>query len=232
MKKVLVLFLVAMLLFSVTSCSTDVPENEAESEADETKATEVEENEASETETADEDSQGAEDEESASDVNLADLEAMNSVEKNDTFLAKVTKAEKAPGLFDDGSAVVSLEGEDGVVLTVENLTVNTINEFTVLVLATDSDGKGRDFGTLQGLNQSVSFDGTVVSSYSNYVKVMGTKTADLAPGKSDSYSIKCNLDNIENVNAIVYSYVDSNGNEIVNNACAQWLSYTTETTTY
>jgi hypothetical protein len=138
---------------------------------------------------------------------------------------------KVEGGYDNGSAVVDINGEDAVVIKLKNNTSSTIQKFTILVLFTDENRKGCKMGLFQDISNSYIIDGKVVS-YSNCVEVMGTESANLKSGTEEAYAVQCDMKCFENVNVIVYSYVDSTGKEIVNENYEEWLKNTSEIAVY
>jgi len=62
--------------------------------------------------------------------------------------------------------------------------------------------------------------------YSEHVVEMGTDSTQIASGESETYTIRCTASRFENVNMIVYSYTDANGNEVINEKAYEWLANT------
>lgn len=154
-----------------------------------------------------------------------DLNALKAVEDADTFNVSVISIEKFKDGY-KGGAVLSLVGDDAILVKIKNNTGAKIQNFKVLVLATDKNGNGCDLGKLQSMPKTIITNEHKVEKYSNYVKCLENNTADLAVGAEKEYGVRCNLQKIENVNAIVYSYVDATGKEVVNNNYEKWLEKT------
>lgn len=229
MKKWLTLLLALAVLGSFAACSEEKEQPPAASSA--VSQEQKNENPSSATSSEEQSQENSEEDDSKNELRI-DLEALKTVENADTFELKVIQAKPMKGLFDNGSAVVDLNGEDGIVLAMANRGNNTIEEFTVLILCTDENGKGVDLGALvSSPDMLLGSDGTVMS-YSQHVKVMGTDSAGLAPGTNEEFSIQCDLTNIANVNAMVYSYVNATGEEIVNENANAWLTNTLEVKAY
>ena len=222
MKELLAIIIVVVLAMSVSACGNSIDKERSSSvmtdvsdDTDSSKAAESVDSDISSGQETEEDSL------------CIDLEALGLIEKEDNFALKVKEKQAVEGLFDNGSAVVDLNGEDGLVITIENLLDTNVEEFTILILCTDANGKGCDLGGLASPS-NVTISGGKVISYSNYVKTMGTTTAGLKANSNKEFSIQCKLGEIENVNAIIYSYKNADGKEVVNENCEEWLTNTLE----
>lgn len=224
MKKIVVLLLAGLLMLTFSACV----ESERKDSSDNESTTQTE------TQSKDQESSNVteSEEEETDESEVVDTAALAKIEQADDFAIKIKAAKAVEGLFDNGSTVIDLNGEDGVLLTIENSLDITVNEFAVLILCTDENGKGCDLGTLNLTSPSTAIiDGQVVS-YSDYVKFMGTSEADLAPNNSKEFSLQCDLGKIKNVNAIIYSYTDADGNEIVNENYVDWMKNTVDIKVY
>jgi hypothetical protein len=211
MKKILALLLVLSLAFSFVAYGGDKKSDDAEET--EKKTTEKVENTEPSTEPV------TEPEKVEPKV---DLTALSAVEKQDTFPVSIKEVKFAPGANDDGSNVVSLDGEDAVVVTLANNTGVTITSITVFFLCTDKDGKT----TIPGGLASAPIIGDLPCSKNLMTVTWGSQ--NLKTGTELVGGIRCNLNRFENMNLIVYSYTDSNGKEVINENIYNWLPLTLE----
>lgn len=150
-------------------------------------------------------------------VNLTKL---RYIESQDDFLVKVEDTEVSERHFTTADGV-SMDGYDAVLVTIKNDSGKTITGFSVLVLTTDANGQDVTFA---GLSPIVMPNTDQV--YSEHVAEMGTDSAQIANGESETYTIRCTASRFENVNMIVYSYTDANGNEVINENAYEWLTNT------
>jgi len=149
-----------------------------------------------------------------------DLTKLRYIESQDNFAVKVQKTEVSEGHFTIADGV-SMDGYDAVLVTIQNDSGKTITGFSVFVLTTDANGQDVTFA---GLSPIVLPSADQV--YSEHVVEMGTDSTQIASGESETYTIRCTASRFENVNMIVYSYTDANGNEVINEKAYEWLANT------
>ncbi len=214
-KRFILLLVVVLMCASVFSACEKNQEKDVESE--DTVVTDV-------TEAPENDIEDDVEKDSAEAV---DVDELDKIEKNDTFAVRVTDIKLVEGLFDNGSTVVDLNGEDGFLLEVSNYTNSEVNEVKFLILCTDKDGKACTLGGFGSIPQTI-IQGHSVVTYSNKVQFMGVNTAGISSADSEEIAGQCSLGDIAKVNALVYSYIDADGNEVVNDNFVNWLSYTNE----
>lgn len=149
-----------------------------------------------------------------------DIAKLHSIEKNDTFAVKMTDMQLIDNYFTIADGV-SINGYDAIGVTMQNNTGKKITNISFLVLATDSNGKDVAFAGMTPI--------TAVGEVQNYSKCVSLMTGgetEIANGESKNYVIRCSLSQFANVNIIVYSYTDAEGNEIINESCYEWLGNT------
>jgi len=154
----------------------------------------------------------------------ADIDAMTAIEDLDSFDIIVKEKSIVKGMYDDGAPGVDFDGEDGIAFELQNNTGTDVDDIVILVFCTDGNGKGTGLGSLTSAS-NIHFgsdDDTI--KYSNHVQFMGTDDAELSAYNSKEYSIQCDAFGINKVNAIVYSYVDADGNTVYNQNCRDWLA--------
>ena len=228
MKKLLGLLLSLLLVVSLSACTEKFNTGKkTESEALTTSDSETVDNK----EEQKEEQTDTKEDYTAKKVKVIDIDGLQAVEAADTFGLKVSSVEGVEGVYADDSSRF-LSGEDGIIVKIKNNINTKVQNFTILILCTDENKEGCDLGVLSSFNHNVTIQNNKVVSYSNYVKIMGTESAELDPGTEKEYAIQCKLDKIKNVNAIVYSYVDGLGNEVVNENYVNWLEKTYEATVY
>ena len=211
MKKIIAFLLVFTLAFSLVACG-DKTEKETETEK-ETKTTEAVETTEPSTEPV------TEPEKVEPKVDIA---ALSAIEKQDTFPVSIKEVKFAPDAYRDGN-IVSLNGDDAVVVTLANNTGVTITSVSVFFLCTDKDGKATFHS---GFNSTPIVIGDL--SYSKKLMTATWGSQNLKTGTELVGGIRCDLDDFENMNIIVYSYTDSNGKEVINENIYNWLPLTLE----
>ncbi len=152
----------------------------------------------------------------------ADLDALNEIEKNDNFAITIVEREIFRDAYKGTEAV--FDGEDAIVFDVVNNSDELINNIKFLLFPTNGRGEGV---SIDKLSFSTDFLGDD-DYYSDKVQVLSTENADLASGSTEQFAVQCDASKIVNMNAIVYSYVDSNGEEIINENIYDWLVNTQE----
>ena len=214
MKKQLIsLFLAVLFLLSFTACGTDTKTETGAKDKAQTQTTEQHptETEAETDTTAPEITEGTA---PAVVEKKVDTAVLDQIEQQDTFAVRVIQKESVKGAYDNGSAVVDLNGEDGYILTVMNNTGVDVAEINFVVLATGKDGKGRDLGMLQSIQVDAFQMFEQTPTYNSRVKVMGISDANLTVSSTVKVGVQCSLSDIAYMNVLVLSYIDSNGNEI------------------
>ena len=150
-----------------------------------------------------------------------DLEKLKQIEDADDFGVTLDSVRMVENGFHDGT--FTLEGYDAIVLNTKNNTDKTISQITILALATDEYAQGT---TLAERFAPISVVGEM-KTYSKFVESFYLEV-EMAPGKTESGGIRCNFDKFENVNLMIYSYTDADGNEVINENCEEWLLNTVE----
>lgn len=151
------------------------------------------------------------------DYEVIDTEMLKAIEASDRFSVRVIKQEKVKNALGTGASV---EGNDAFVFTVENESGKKITSVSLLVLATDKNGEGYNF-----LGNYVNPQLTDMR-YSAAVRAVGFDI-ELKNGEvCDDFVLRCSFDAVENMNVIVYSYTDADGNEFVNAQSQLWLANT------
>lgn len=221
MKRIWMLLLCMCLAFSLFACK-DSDSNAETNQPDTTTATQPQATEPTQTEgTQPTQPEATEPTQPAEPVKKVDIQKLNSLEQADTFGLKVIKKEKVENGFKQG-AVVNPAGDDALVLTVKNETGVKIVSFQILVLATDQDGAACDLGSLSGFYFDADYP------FAPQTKMLGISYEIENGAVFDNGAIQCDLEKVENVNLVVYSYTDANGNEVFNPAWTEWLINTAE----
>lgn len=214
MKKIIAVGLVIVLAFLMVACNANSEKNAAEG---------TEKNTVDVVESTEQASQEIETTETEAKVSKVDLDALLAVEAKDEFPISVQETVLVPGMYDDGTSLQDLNGEDGIGVVVKNNSGVTISEVEFLVLCTN--GKSQTVG-LGGLESPSFWYGEY--TFSKDVKYMGVNSLNFENGTEMKCGIQCRLGEIENVNIIVYKYIDNNGKEVINENVYNWLPLTLE----
>lgn len=152
--------------------------------------------------------------EPAAKVNEAIL---STIELTDSFPVKITKKEVVKNYFGTGMTV---DGNDGLLFEVTNSLNEKISGYNIVVLAVDKNGQDvKPFGGGAVVPQLSTVE------YSRYVQVVAVDD-QVAAGAEYAGVCKCMASKFENIHMIVLSYIDANGNEVINENAIEWLSHT------
>ena len=195
-KKLLVipaLLLVLIMTFALCSCGSD---NSADKEAESEKSTVVSsENEKTETEDP---------------TDLIDLEALTEIESRDTSKVKIIKKE----VERDVVSGFTMQGGDGLYLTVENSGYADVTELTIYVVGyTDKNG-------LTSVQPSLSLAINTVK----YVQAFNSTEKTIKAGSSERIGVEVDADKFSNVRAIIAAYKTADGKEYKNSIAEEWVS--------
>lgn len=153
----------------------------------------------------------------------ADLDALNEIEENDDFAITIVDREIIRDAYTEPSA--AFEGSDAIVFNVKNNTGEFINEIDFLLFPTNGFGEGVSVDLLS-FSSNIYFG--EMDSFSDKVQLLSTEDAEMEAGEDEKFAVQCDASRIVNMNAIVYSYIDSNGEEVINENVYEWLLNTQE----
>ena len=149
-------------------------------------------------------------------VNTAKLK---SIELQDDFAVKVTNSDIKTNYFEmNGSNIIM--GRDAVLVTVQNNSGKTISEFKLLLLGVNA--AGQDVLVGDAMRASI----YPAPPYSQCVNILGMSDLSMANGTSETGAVQCKAENFNSLYMIIYSYTDSDGNEVINENAVEWLGNT------
>lgn len=228
MKKLLALLLALSMLLSFAACSANnADEGDKKSGKETTESTKEEKDNADEEEeTPSKPDASVSTEPTATEsaatepaptapAKTVDIDKLNKILLSDMFPVQITATRKVENGFKTGT-VVSLEGDDAFVITLKNFSGGQVSQITLAVLATTKDGVPCDLGTLSGMYLSN-------GNYAPQVKFLQVNKVMEDGEEYDQSAIRCDFDKVENISLFVCSYVDADGNEIINEDVYDWL---------
>lgn len=153
-------------------------------------------------------------------VNLSKL---NYIENNCAFPVTVAEQKVISPYYSLGDDEYDfMAGNDVIKITLQNNTGKTLTKVVFLLLATDENGQR------VSITNELTLGGDVSQFNREYPCVRALNLDGLwwANGERESGIVRCAADRFENINIIVYSYTDANGNEVVNEDYEAWLEAT------